>query len=125
MKTVALVALGGGAGSVLRWSVASLAQRLTLGAAMPWGTLVVNVIGSFAIGALLALAEERGALAPEMRLLLVTGVLGGFTTFSAYSAETLALLRSGHGALALLYGAGSVLLGVGAAWAGWTMVARG
>lgn len=125
MKTFLLVALGGGAGSVLRWSVSSLAQRLTPGAALPWGTLAVNVIGSFAIGALLALADERGALAPEMRLLLVTGVLGGFTTFSAYSAETLALLRAGHGALALLYGAGSIVLGVGAAYAGWLVVTRG
>ncbi|MCC6652110.1 MAG: fluoride efflux transporter CrcB [Candidatus Eisenbacteria bacterium] len=124
MKTALLVALGGALGSVLRWLVSTLAQRATPGAAMPWGTLLVNVAGSCAIGALLALADERGALSPEARFFLVTGVLGGFTTFSAYSAETLALMRAGHGGIALFYASASVVLGVGAAYAGWLAVSR-
>ncbi|MFN8586253.1 MAG: fluoride efflux transporter CrcB [Candidatus Eisenbacteria bacterium] len=124
MKSALLVALGGAAGSVLRWSVAAAVQRATQGAIVPWGTLAVNVAGSLAIGALLALADERGVLAPDMRLLLVTGVLGGFTTFSAFSGETLALLREGHGGVALLYAAGSVVLGVAAAYAGWLAFTR-
>ena len=124
MRTALLVALGGALGSVLRWLVSTAAQRMAPGATLPWGTLIVNVLGSCAIGALLALAEARGSLSSEARFFLVTGVLGGFTTFSAFSAETLLLFRAGHGAAALVYVAASVVLGVGAAYAGWLAVAR-
>lgn len=122
MKYAALVALGGALGSVLRWLITGWTQRLTPSNTFPYGTLLVNVLGSFAIGALMTMASERTSLSPELRLLLVTGVLGGFTTFSAYSYETLALLRGGQSSAAALYAFGSVALGIAAAFAGRALV---
>lgn len=84
------VALGGAAGASLRFAVA-LAMR-GVGGALPWWTLTVNVLGSFAIGLIAQLAVARGWPEP-LRIGLMTGLLGGFTTFSAFSLETLALLR--------------------------------
>ena len=82
-----LVLLGGGAGSVARYLVGVwLADWL--GRTFPWGTLAVNVAGSLLIGLFATLADERARLGPEARLLLVPGLLGGFTTFSSFSLET-------------------------------------
>ena len=102
-----LVAIGGAFGSVLRYGVSVWAVEV-LGAGFPWGTLAVNVLGSAAIG----LAGGAG-LAGELRLLLVTGVLGGFTTFSSFSLET-GLLFQRAWWLAALYVAASLLLGLAA-----------
>jgi CrcB protein len=115
---VLLIGLGGFAGSVLRYWLSGLAQGLAPASIFPIGTLCVNVLGCFAIGALSELAEARGLLGPEARALLIVGLLGGFTTFSAFANETLNALRDGAGALA----AGNVLLSVAAclaaAWGG-------
>jgi CrcB protein len=120
------VAAGGAAGSVLRWLLAEWSQRLSPTATFPWGTMLINIAGSFAIGAVMTLATERAGVSPETRLLLVTGLLGGFTTFSAYSYETLSLLRAGHPAGAAVYALGSVGLGLAAAIAGRALIlARG
>ncbi len=100
-----LVAIGGAAGSVLRYLVSAMAVE-TLGTAFPWGTLAVNVLGSAAIG----LAGGMG-IAGEWRLLTVTGLLGGFTTFSAFSLET-GLLWERAWWLAVLYVAASLALGL-------------
>lgn len=87
-----LVLLGGGLGSLARYLTGLwLADRL--GAAFPWGTLAVNVLGSFLIGFIATFADESGGIGPQTRLLLVTGLLGGFTTFSAFSLETWRLLE--------------------------------
>jgi fluoride exporter len=110
LTSLALVAIGGAAGSMLRFLTSVLAIEL-LGPAFPWGTLAVNVIGSAAIGALVAAGLEGQA-----RFLLITGLLGGFTTFSAFSIETVALWERSPG-LALLYVAVSVVLGVAACMA--------
>lgn len=115
-----LVLLGGGLGSLARYLTGLwLADRL--GAAFPWGTLAVNVLGSFLIGMIATLADERGGIGPQARLLLVTGVLGGFTTFSAFSLETWRLLEQnevGRAALnvlaTLLLSFTAVVLGVAA-----------
>jgi CrcB protein len=115
VKDALLVAFGGAIGSVLRWAVLSGASRLPRAGAFPWGTLAVNLAGSCAIGFVLTLAFERGLVAPATRLFLVTGVLGGFTTFSAFSWETLVLVRDGHALAAAGYMAGSVLGGFAAA----------
>ncbi len=123
MRAALLVALGGAVGSVLRYAIGGVVSRGG-SAAFPWGTLVVNVLGSFAIGGLLTLTEARVSLSPELRLLLVTGVLGGFTTFSAFSWETLALARAGLGMQAAAYVAASIAVGLAAAWAG-HLLARG
>lgn len=120
------MASGGAAGSVLRYLVSGVSQRLLVPgagtlAAFPAGTLVVNVTGSLLIGLLAGLAESRSVFGPEARLLLVTGFLGGYTTFSAFSLETLLLLRAGQSATAFATVALQVLLGVAAAWAGFAL----
>jgi CrcB protein len=117
VRPLLLVALGGALGSALRWGVTEWAARVTLGL-FPWGTLAVNAAGSLAIGAVATLAETRGLGSPETRLLLVTGILGGFTTFSALSWETLTLTRQGAWGTAAGYALGSLVLGWAAAAAG-------
>ena len=121
-----LVASGGAFGSVVRYAVSGAAQRwLVPGAGVfgsfPAGTLVVNVSGSLLIGLVAGLAESRALLGAEARLLLVTGILGGYTTFSAFSLETLLLLRAGQTTTALTSVALQVGLGVAAAFAGFTI----
>lgn len=122
------MATGGAAGSVLRYLVSGFAQRAIAPgtgvlASFPAGTLVVNVTGSLLIGLLAGLAESRALLGPEARLLLVTGLLGGYTTFSAFSLETLVLLRAGQAVMAVATVSLQVLLGVAAAWAGFLLAA--
>jgi CrcB protein len=89
-----LVALGGALGSSLRYLVATAALAW-LGPGLPWGTLVVNLIGSFLIGLVQTLALEGLAMPESGRLFLTTGVMGGLTTYSAFSYETVRLLESG------------------------------
>ena len=119
------MASGGAVGSVLRYAVTGIAQRLYASAgsaavSFPVGTLVVNVTGSFLIGLLMGLAESRAILGAEARLLLVTGLLGGYTTFSAFSLEALVLFRAGQTGTAISSVVLQVLLGVAAAFAGFT-----
>ena len=118
MRSSLLVALGGALGSVARWGLTGLVQRWT-GSSLPFGTFVVNAIGSLLIGFVTALALERALVAPGARLFMVTGVLGGFTTFSALSYETFALLRDGQWLAAAAYSLGSVVAGVVLALAGY------
>ena len=115
MREILLVALGGGVGAALRGAIDLLAARVGLTA--PPATLAINLIGSFAAGLLGALGVERGALPAELRPLLIVGLLGGFTTFSAFAVQT---LRLGEGAplSALAYVAASLLLGLLSAAAG-------
>jgi CrcB protein len=89
-----LVALGGAVGSALRYVVALLATAW-LGPAFPWGTLAVNLAGSFAIGLVQQLAVESLVLSESTRLLISTGVLGGLTTYSSFSYESIRLMESG------------------------------
>ena len=112
LNNVLLVALGGALGSVCRyllsgWNVESF----------PFGTFVVNIVGSLLIGFLVGWVN-RGVLVPEMKLLLVTGVCGGFTTFSTFANESFAMLKVGDALLAALYVALSVFLGILAVWLG-------
>jgi CrcB protein len=109
---IALVAAGGAAGSVLRYAV-GIWCAAWFGTALPWGTVAVNVAGSAAIGLLGGLMLGGAVIGQEARLLLITGVLGGFTTFSAFSLETGTLaLRSP--ALAATYLTLTLLGGLGA-----------
>jgi CrcB protein len=114
---ILLVAAGGALGSVLRYAV-SVLMAASLGTGFPWGTLAVNVLGSTAIGALAALGVDGG-----WRLLLVTGLLGGFTTFSAFSLET-ALLWERAWWLALVYVLASVALGLAGFALGYGLLRR-
>ncbi|TPG48917.1 fluoride efflux transporter CrcB [Roseomonas nepalensis] len=119
---VLCVAAGGAVGSVLRHLVGVMALRHA-GADFPWGTLAVNVVGSLAIGAIGGAVADGAALAPELRLFLVTGVLGGFTTFSAFSLDTGALFQRSP-ALAALYLAVTIGGGLGAFALGWLLGQR-
>ena len=103
------VALGGALGSVCRYGVGLLAGRLGLGFALP--TFAVNATGSFAIGLVLMLLLARG-VDPAWRLLLVTGFLGGYTTFSSFAFDALRLIEEGRPAEAALYVAGTTLVGL-------------
>jgi len=91
---VVLVALGGGAGALCRYATAHLAARLW-GESFPWGTLIVNLAGCFLIGVVYALGVEASAIGPRVRLFLMTGLLGGLTTFSAFGLETSTLAMAG------------------------------
>ena len=111
------VFLGGGIGSVLRY----LAGMWIGSTAFPWATLAVNAVGSLAIGLFGGLASRFG-WSEALRLSLMTGLCGGFTTFSTFSKESLALIESGRYGLFVLYVAGSVALGITSAAFGFWMV---
>ncbi len=117
MRSFALVAVGGAAGTLSRYGVA---EALDADRLFPLATFLVNVTGSFALGALLAvlLVRDHSAPANRLRLLLGTGFLGGYTTYSALAVETDTLLRGDHVALGLTYALGSLVAGLVAAFAG-------
>ena len=112
-----LVAAGGAAGSVCRHLVGLAALRL-LGAGFPWGTLAVNVAGSFAMGVFIGLLALRFQGSPELRLLVATGFLGGFTTLSAFSLDTLVLYERGQPGLAAAYVGATLVLSLAGIVAG-------
>lgn len=122
MLSFVWVALGGAIGSVLRYGVNLAAPRL-LGNNFPWATLTVNVLGSFAMGFLAVFLVEKYADQANMRLFLTTGVLGGFTTFSAFSLDVFGLMQRGESSLALVYALASVALSIIAVFVGF-MLAR-
>ena len=113
------VALGGALGSVARFALATFITR-RFGESFPWGTILVNVTGSFLIGVLAALAESGGKLAGAVALqrFLIVGICGGYTTFSAFSIQTLDLARNGQVVAAGLNVLWSVALCLIAVWCG-------
>lgn len=114
------VALGGAMGASLRYMSAATTHSL-LGHAFPYGTLLVNVLGSLLIGYLVVLLPESGHHSPILRLLLISGILGGFTTYSAFSIETLTLLQEGQLVKAGLNIVLTVLSCLLAVWAGYLL----
>lgn len=108
-----LVFLGGGIGAWLRYEVGGLTQA-RLGAAFPWGTFAVNALGCLAVGLLATWMDERGAANPAWRAFLLTGVLGGFTTFSSFGLETFRLIEDGRIVAAVANASGSLALCVAA-----------
>ena len=117
MLRTLLAGAGGFFGAAARYWLGGLIHR-RLGAAFPYGTLAINVTGCFAIGFLGVMAEERLTLGTEARVFWMIGVLGGYTTFSSFGYETMALLREGSTAAALLNVGLQVVLGLLAVWAG-------
>lgn len=121
---MALVFLGGGAGSVLRYLTGRQALRL-FGSAWPYGTFTVNVVGGFIMGALVGwLALRGGAEQERWRVLGAVGLLGGYTTFSAFSLEVALMIERKAYASAAAYVGLSVCLGVGAVFAGLSLMRR-
>jgi fluoride exporter len=114
---ILIVAVGGAVGSVCRFLTGVFVTRLA-GPAFPWGTLTVNVVGSFAIGFLAELVARKLNASMEMRLLIVVGFLGGFTTFSSFSLDTIALIERGATAAALSYVLASVVISLLATFGG-------
>jgi fluoride exporter len=113
-----LVFVGGGLGAVLRYGVNRLAFHL-IGPGFPWSTLVVNVLGSLLMGLLIgALAAVPGGVSHHVRQFLATGILGGFTTFSAFSLDALTLWERGQAGAASVYVLASVVLSLLAVAAG-------
>ena len=117
MFQVLLVAIGGGIGASLRYSTNLAALRL-LGANALWGTAAINILGSFAMGLFAELLARRFGGSPELRLLMATGILGGFTTFSAFSLDFAVLFERGDLAQAFSYAAISVIISIAALFAG-------
>src|SRR6478735_10567677 len=121
MTQALLVAVGGAFGSLLRYGVGLWSLRVA-GPGFPWGTLTVNLVGCFLIGVLAELISRKFGGSVELRLLLITGVLGGFTTFSAFSLDALVLFERGETVAALLYIASSVVVSLAAVFGGATLV---
>ena len=116
-----LVMLGGAIGAGLR-HLANIAALRAFGPGFPWGTMGINVAGSFAMGLFIELLARKFGASNELRLFIATGILGGFTTFSAFSLDFALLVERKTYALAGLYAAGSVILSLAAVFAGLSLV---
>ena len=118
LKHVLLIGLGGFIGSIARYFVSKLNNHLEW-LSIPVGTLVVNVIGSFLIGFLIGISEKSPILTVELRMFLMVGLCGGFTTFSSFTGENLMLMRNGQFLPLFLYTGLSILLGFTAVYFGY------
>lgn len=117
-----LVAMGGAIGSMARFGVSSLVVKQVNPVNFPWGTFSVNVLGCMLAGVFLLVAESMQSISHDARLFIVTGLLGGFTTFSAFGIETLGLLRRGEMLIAISYASLSIILGVLAMWLSYSLL---
>lgn len=106
-----IIAAGSALGGIARYSMQTFVYRL-YPERFPLGTFVVNLTGCFLIGLFFSLAEKTGAIGPAMKLLLITGFCGGYTTFSTFSVDSLSLLRRGDVLNFILYAAGSLIAGM-------------
>ncbi len=120
LKNILIIGSGGFVGSVARYFVSQLNLTFSFHS-IPVGTLLVNIIGSFAIGFLTGIAEKSMILTPEWRLFLMVGLCGGFTTFSAFANENLMLMHSGQFLSVLLYTGLSIFLGFLAVYLGYVL----
>jgi CrcB protein len=120
MKILFAIGTGSFIGGILRYLLSQFVQSKFL-SAFPFGTLIVNIIGCFLIGMVFGLTD-RGTLTPEWRLFLATGLIGGFTTFSAFSFETVGLLRDGQLLYASAYIVGTVIIGLLATFIGISII---
>jgi CrcB protein len=118
LRTILAVGVGAAIGGIGRLLVTQLVVARAGAGAAPWATMFINVSGSFLIGIVIELATSRAGLPPIWRYFLATGILGGYTTFSTFSFEALSYWTGGLTLTALFYVVGSVLLGIGAAFAG-------
>lgn len=120
-KTILMIGMGGFLGSVLRYAVSLWSVRL-LGVTFPYGTVMVNVFGSFLLGVMFTLGDQLLPLSPNLRIAIGTGFLGAFTTFSTFSVESLTLLRSGQTTLAAVNVFVNVAASLAAAYGGMSLM---
>ncbi|MBI3159396.1 MAG: fluoride efflux transporter CrcB [Chloroflexi bacterium] len=123
MRMLLFVGVGGFLGAALRYVLGDWAQQASRSVSFPYGTLAVNLLGCFIIGALAYLLEARSAFTPEMRSLVFRGILGGLTTFSTFGLETFNLLRAGELGAGVSNVALNNLAGLGLVWAGYAAAA--
>jgi CrcB protein len=109
MARFLMICLGGAVGTGARYLLGGWAQR-TWGAAFPYGTIIINALGSFLIVIIMYLGIQRGVLSPSLRLVLTTGIMGGFTTYSTFNYETIRLMQDGSLGLAALNLAATVVV---------------
>lgn len=121
MKTILAIAAGGALGALLRHSVHNGSAHI-FGAAFPWGTFAANIFGSFFLGLLVASFALFWDVSQSMKAFLVVGVVGSFTTFSAFSLDAVTLFERGDMALSFAYVTGSVLLSIAALYGGMALV---
>ena len=120
MKLIIAIGTGSFIGGILRYLLSQFIQTKFL-STFPFGTLGVNIMGCFAIGLVFGLSD-KGNLSQEWRLFLATGIIGGFTTFSAFSNETFGMIRDGQHWYALLYISASIVLGLFATFTGFSTI---
>lgn len=120
LKNFLLVGLGGGLGSVLRYSTSLLVNSKLF----PWATLAVNILGSLIIGIIFSMSIRQEPLTNNWKLFLATGICGGFTTFSAFSLENMGLLQSGKYGMAIAYICASIVLGIAATFIGYQLLIK-
>jgi CrcB protein len=118
MSNMLWIGVGGFVGSILRYLLSGLVQQWTRRDDFPVGTLAVNLLGCLLVGLLSQLAETRSAFSPETRAFLIIGVIGGFTTFSAFGNETMNLWRDKETLLGFVNIASHIVLGLGMVWLG-------
>jgi CrcB protein len=121
MRTLLLIGLGGGIGSILRYLTSVVIQKY-YATVFPLATLVVNILGCLLIGIIMGLLEKNQVNDSAIKWLLVTGFCGGFTTFSAFGYENIRLLQNGNVFLPFVYISTSIILGLGSVWLGFILV---
>lgn len=119
MKTILYIALGGALGSVLRYLTS---QALSKQEGFPFGTFIANVLGCLLIGLFFGYFEKQNVLSQDLKFFLITGLCGGYTTFSTFSNENVQLMHNNQMGLALLYTAISIIIGFTATWIGLTLM---
>lgn len=123
MQNILLVGLGGFIGTIARYKLGGVILHMTVQGRFPLGIFAVNILGCLLVGLLAGIAERYDVFGPEARLFLFTGLLGGFTTFSAFGLEAMSLIRRGDLGTAALYAGGSVVFGITAVWLGLKLIA--
>ncbi|QHI72745.1 fluoride efflux transporter CrcB [Aminipila terrae] len=116
------VGAGGFLGSVLRYLFGQLSKFIAPGLMFPVGTFLVNILGAFFIGIAFEFFSKQGLMGSTMQLFIMVGIMGGFTTFSSFSLETVNLISSGRLGLAFIYAAGSVFICLVGVWLGKTII---
>lgn len=119
LVTAVAIGTGGFLGALARYGLGGLVHRLLPGATFPYGTLAVNLLGCLLIGVMTGLADSRQLFRPEVRAFALIGILGGFTTFSTFGYETVAMLRDGSSVRAAANVGVHVVLGLGLVWLGY------